>query len=131
MTIQPGATQRPGHAASAVDDLDAVRLRLSPPADEMRTEDRIRVPIATWRALSACSVEDADLFVGELTESQESAAKQICARCQVQDECLAFALAHEVRYGVWGGCDDRERAEIVRNWRRQRRQFATTPLVMV
>lgn len=32
-------------------------------------------------------------------------AKQVCRRCLVRQECLAFAIEHAERYGIWGGFD--------------------------
>ena len=54
-------------------------------------------------------------------ERQIARAKMICAGCQVRQECLEFALAHDQVYGIWGGTtpQDRQRAR-----RRQRRAAA-------
>lgn len=38
-------------------------------------------------------------------------AKEICGRCLVRSECLAFAVAHDER-GIWGGTSDGERRAI-------------------
>jgi WhiB family transcriptional regulator, redox-sensing transcriptional regulator len=45
----------------------------------------------------------------------------ICGGCQVRQECLDFALAHDQLYGIWGGTtpEDRQRAR-----RRKRRAAA-------
>jgi WhiB family transcriptional regulator, redox-sensing transcriptional regulator len=40
--------------------------------------------------------------------AQVVAAKAVCARCLVRDECLAFAIEHWER-GVWGGTSEGER----------------------
>ncbi len=37
------------------------------------------------------------------------AAKAICARCLVRDECLNFAIENEENYGIWGGLTPKER----------------------
>jgi WhiB family redox-sensing transcriptional regulator len=39
---------------------------------------------------------------------REQRAKQLCARCPVQDACRAFARRHG-EYGLWGGETDEER----------------------
>lgn len=36
-------------------------------------------------------------------------AAKLCDGCHVIDECLAFALANEEKYGVWGGTTPRQR----------------------
>jgi WhiB family redox-sensing transcriptional regulator len=41
-------------------------------------------------------------------------AKALCQRCAVRDECLAYALEHGIRHGVWGGLSERERRRIKR-----------------
>lgn len=40
---------------------------------------------------------------------QEEEAKLICARCPVQEECLAYAFETEEPLGVWGGMSAQER----------------------
>lgn len=37
--------------------------------------------------------------------------------CPVREQCLEWALAHEVRYGVWGGLSERERRRLARKRR--------------
>jgi len=53
-------------------------------------------------------------------------AKTFCRVCPVQATCLAHALTSREEYGVWGGLDEDERAELLREVRRaaerQRRQ---------
>ncbi len=36
-------------------------------------------------------------------------AKSVCRACTVMSECLAYALEHDERYGIWGGADPVER----------------------
>lgn len=36
-------------------------------------------------------------------------AKQICGQCPVRQTCLKYALAHNIRSGLWGGMTYRER----------------------
>lgn len=40
-------------------------------------------------------------------------ARRVCSRCEVQAECLAHALNHGERYGVWGGFTPEERRQAV------------------
>ncbi|WP_350205417.1 WhiB family transcriptional regulator [Streptomyces sp. 2P-4] len=53
-------------------------------------------------------------------------AKSFCRRCPVRSTCLQHALTFREEYGVWGGLDEDERAELLREARRaaerQRRQ---------
>lgn len=39
-------------------------------------------------------------------------AKWYCARCPVAAECLAYALAKDVRHGIWAGLDASELARL-------------------
>lgn len=39
-------------------------------------------------------------------------AKRICQGCEVRDECLEYAVAHTIRFGVWGGLSERERRSL-------------------
>ena len=43
---------------------------------------------------------------------REAAAKRVCRRCPVVQDCAAYALASGERYGVWGGMTEAERARI-------------------
>ncbi|GAA2948833.1 WhiB family transcriptional regulator [Kitasatospora cinereorecta] len=45
-------------------------------------------------------------------------AKEICVHCPVRSECLGHALTFREDYGVWGGLDEDERAELLRQARR-------------
>ena len=64
-----------------------------------------------WRDRAACAGTDPDLFFPEPDEDA-AAAKVICAGCPVTAECLAWALAAPVQFGVFGGLDEQERHAI-------------------
>ena len=70
-----------------------------------------------------CGAKGAGLFfpVGVTGEAipHIAAAKAVCAGCEVQEACLAFALTTNQDYGVWGGLDAEERRHERRRWRRQ------------
>lgn len=80
---------------------------------------RLRVPPAGWRSRSACADVGHDLFFGELNPDQEARAKVICQHCHVQDACLAFSIAQNVQYGVWGGLNGPERKMVRQVWTEQ------------
>jgi len=76
-----------------------------------------------WRSAAACQFADPDLFFpvssSGLSLQQVAEAKQICARCQVQPQCLAFALRTRQAHGVWGGMSEQERYQL---WERDERR---------
>ena len=41
-------------------------------------------------------------------------AKAVCAGCLVRNDCLVFAMMHDIRWGVWGGLSSLERRELRR-----------------
>jgi WhiB family redox-sensing transcriptional regulator len=61
-----------------------------------------------WAVDALCAETDPDEWFPEKGGSPKR-AKAICARCAVAIDCLAFALDHDERFGVWGGLTRRER----------------------
>lgn len=68
------------------------------------TEDR-------WQERAACRNMDTDLFFPGRGESVEE-ARAVCAGCDVQEECLAWALRIGARDGIWGGTTERDRRRM-------------------
>ncbi len=66
-----------------------------------------------WRHEAACREEDPEIFFPNPTIGmvglQIDAAKLICKRCGVVDECLSFAMRAGLEAGVWGGLSEDER----------------------
>lgn len=62
---------------------------------------------------AVCGQVDPELFFPE-KGSATKAPKDICAVCPVRVECLDWALANDVRHGVWGGLSDNERRRLRR-----------------
>jgi WhiB family redox-sensing transcriptional regulator len=46
--------------------------------------------------------------------AQEQVAKSICNGCGVKSECLEYALAEDIPFGIFGGLAPRERNQIKR-----------------
>lgn len=55
-----------------------------------------------WWESAACLGADPNLFFVEHGEST-APAKQICAGCEVRQDCLEYAMSTRQPYGVWGG----------------------------
>lgn len=70
-----------------------------------------------WKQRGACVGVDPELFYPEwpptkASRQQTAQAKAVCAGCEVRLECLAFALATNEEYGIWGGTNERQRRAL-------------------
>ncbi len=83
---------------------------------------RLPGPVADlweWQLLGACREADPTLFFhpegerGPARAARETAAKAVCGRCPVVEQCRAHALATREPYGVWGGMSENERDEAI------------------
>ena len=78
-----------------------------------------------WRSRAACLEEDPELFfpIGNTGPAiaQAERAKMVCARCEVESTCLAWALDTKQDAGVWGGKSEDERRSMRRRKARARR----------
>jgi WhiB family redox-sensing transcriptional regulator len=67
----------------------------------------------TWQERALCAQTDPEAFFPEKGGSTRE-AKRICTSCEVRAECLEYALAHDERFGIWGGLSERERRRLKR-----------------
>jgi len=73
-----------------------------------------------WQLDAACRGLDTAAFYhpenerGPSRARRERLAKQVCARCRVAPQCLAWALAAREPYGIWGGMSTEEREAVLR-----------------
>lgn len=85
--------------------------------------------VIEWRDLAACNGHDPNLFfpAGETGPAVEQIrhAKAICASCEVQDDCLDYAIETNQMSGVWGGLTEDERRPVRRRWLAERRRRST------
>lgn len=70
-----------------------------------------------WTDDAACAGQDPSVFFPVSRKGVPAAvearyAKSFCAGCPVREVCLAHALTTREDYGVWGGLDEDERAEL-------------------
>ena len=89
--------------------------------------ERRRSPVSEWLSLVAvetadelawqdralCAQTDPEAFFPEKGGSTRE-AKKVCQSCEVRAECLEYALAHDERFGIWGGLSERERRRLRR-----------------
>jgi len=66
-----------------------------------------------WQERALCSQTDPEAFFPEKGGSTRS-AKRICGRCDVQADCLDYALDHDEKFGIWGGLSAPERRQLKR-----------------
>jgi WhiB family redox-sensing transcriptional regulator len=74
-----------------------------------------------WQFDAACRGEDTSLFFApnyfekrEEKDAREAKAKVICARCSVREDCLDYALRTRETHGIWGGLNEFERRQLLR-----------------
>lgn len=77
---------------------------------------------ANWWSRAACATADPELFF-PISRSgpavrQVTRAKAVCAPCEIQRECLRYALGAGSIQGVWGGTTEEERRRLLRRNRR-------------
>lgn len=78
----------------------------------------------SWMDRGACAGSGEAMHPSEKRREREI-ARRVCRgmKCEVINECLAWALDHDPQAGVWGGTTERERRVLKRqeapgtNWR--------------
>ncbi|RBP98106.1 WhiB family transcriptional regulator [Bifidobacterium aemilianum] len=71
-----------------------------------------------WQQRALCAQTDPESFFPEKGGSTRD-AKQVCAECEVREECLIWAVDHDERFGIWGGMSERERRRYKKEHKRQ------------
>lgn len=67
-----------------------------------------------WVQEALCAQSDPEAFFPDKGGSTKP-AKEVCSRCDVQADCLAYALRTRQSDGIWGGLSVRERAALLRD----------------
>src|SRR3954454_11398498 len=67
--------------------------------------------VLSWQERALCAQTDPEAFFPEKGGSTRE-AKRVCQSCEVRAECLEYALAHDERFGIWGGLSERERRRL-------------------
>jgi len=80
--------------------------------DEWRT----LIERPAWMDDANCRGFDVDKFFPVSGEDTRT-IKAICRACDVQAECLAYAINNHEIHGIWGGLSERERRRIRRSRR--------------
>ncbi|MDE0163149.1 MAG: WhiB family transcriptional regulator [Acidimicrobiaceae bacterium] len=73
-----------------------------------------------WQMRAACRGPHASVFFPppyvekrDAKRRRELRAKEICASCPVQPECLQYALDIGEQHGIWGGLNEIERRDLL------------------
>lgn len=71
---------------------------------------------ASWMDEGACRDHDPELFFPNGASDAETTryATAICHHCDVEAECLRYALVNHVKHGIWGGHTEEERSVMIR-----------------
>lgn len=89
------------------------RPQLSLVPDSIEVVPAITPEDDLWQERALCAQTDPEAFFPEKGGSTRE-AKRICQGCEVRDACLEYALAHDERFGIWGGLSERERRRLKR-----------------
>jgi len=75
----------------------------------------------TWRMYAECRGDNAVHFFAPShferkpeKDARENAARTLCRRCPVRDECLDYAMTVDEPHGIWGGMNELERRRLQR-----------------
>ncbi|MCL2782448.1 MAG: WhiB family transcriptional regulator [Propionibacteriaceae bacterium] len=69
--------------------------------------------VLAWQDKALCAQTDPEAFFPEKGGSTRE-AKRVCAKCEVRQPCLEYALNHDERFGIWGGTSERDRRRLRR-----------------
>ncbi|MGH9067607.1 MAG: WhiB family transcriptional regulator [Acidimicrobiales bacterium] len=67
----------------------------------------------SWQQRANCMGVDPELFFPQRGASTRE-AKEVCRGCVVKEDCLDYAIDHNEKFGIWGGCSERERRAVRR-----------------
>ena len=67
--------------------------------------------VLSWQESALCAQTDPEALLPEKGGSTRE-AKKVCQTCDVKQVCLEYALAHDERFGIWGGLSERERRKL-------------------
>lgn len=95
---------------------EMVRSNLRHAATRPEVIDLVR-PAGAWAARAACRGQDTRVFFVERGEPTTE-ARRLCATCPVRDDCLDYALAANITFGIWGGTSPLQRRQLQRTRRR-------------
>lgn len=97
---------------SNVEDTNVVDIQIATNVEKLKSGTALLD--LTWRDRANCSGIDTEEFFAEKTSyMNRPLLEKVCSNCDVQLECLNFALKHDV-IGWWAGTTDHSRRPIRR-----------------
>ncbi len=78
-----------------------------------RITTRLLQPV-DWQTSARCTAVDPEIFFPERGGSSK-AARAVCSKCEVREQCLEYALNNKEQFGIWGGTSERERRGLRRD----------------
>lgn len=64
-----------------------------------------------WMEQANCASTDPDLFESKKGRNNPE-AKRVCGRCDVREECAAYAIPIPDLRGIWAGLSEAERKKL-------------------
>ena len=68
----------------------------------------------SWQSHAACRGMSPSQFFPR-TSDEITAAKEVCGRCPVREQCLEMVIDDRRASGVWGGTTETERSRMARS----------------
>lgn len=65
-----------------------------------------------WMDRANCLGTDTEAFFEESTSLLAATAVRVCSRCEVQAECLRYAVENGLDSGIYGGLTPTERRRV-------------------
>lgn len=69
--------------------------------------------INDWRKFRACKGLPTAIFF-PMTKGIAQKTIVVCEGCPVKWDCLNYAVANGIEYGIWGGTTERQRLPLIR-----------------
>lgn len=88
-------------------------IRTASDGSPTRWTEQAAITPERWKQDALCAQTDPEAFFPEKGGSTRD-AKRICARCDVREDCLEYALRNEEKFGIWGGLSEVERRPLRR-----------------
>lgn len=66
-----------------------------------------------WKLRGSCRISIFPDTWFSSDKGDQARAKRLCSRCSVKTECLQYSLAHQEKWGTWGGLGQHDRRRML------------------